>query len=93
MDREKKIDNLVETVDTLVGTVESLAIMVKEGFERVTTKDDLRIINEGLDLVRADVSDIKTTQKPLERTQNVQEDEINELKIRVDKIEDKVFAI
>jgi len=104
--QDRKIDTLTDTVgnlviridkqdnkiDTLADTVENLAIMVKEGFEHMVTKDDIRSLIDCMEFIRADVSDIKMTQKPLEHTQVVQEKEIDELKMRVDKIEDKVFV-
>jgi chromosome segregation ATPase len=91
--QDKRFDQQDKKINTLVDTVENLAIMMKGGFEQMATKEDIRNLSEGLDIVKADVSDIKMTLKPLDQTVSIQDKEIDELKIRVDKIEDKVFAV
>jgi len=92
MDQDKKIDTLIETV-------ESLAIIMKEGFDRTSTKEDLQnltarvdVIGEGLDIVKIDVREIKESLQKVKDTSDTHTEEIDDFRVRINKLEDKVFV-
>jgi uncharacterized phage infection (PIP) family protein YhgE len=76
-------------------TIESLAIMMAKGFEQLqkqfgTVQKQLGSLVDGQNLMRTDIQDLKMTVRPLSHTNIIQEREIDELKDRVERLEQKV---
>jgi len=79
--------------------LEELARAIKRGFDEVVTKKDLellatreqlQLIVDNVDLLRADVHDIKLTLGPLVRHVATMERDVSDLKKRVDRVERKI---
>ena len=70
--------------------IENLAIAVKHGFNETATKQQLRLVVDNVDLLRADVHDVKVTLGPLVHHVATMEREVGDLKKRVDRVERKV---
>lgn len=77
---------------------ESMAAMVKRGFDGMATKDDLKgmatkddlkLVMAELDRMNSDVHDIKITLGPLVRIAAGHDREIQELRFRVNRLERK----
>ncbi len=73
-------------------TIEQLAIMVKNGFEEVhkTADERFKIMVDEFDRIRSDIRDIKITLGPLVRIVAQQEEELNTLKLRVNRLEREI---
>ena len=86
-------------------TIDDLAVMIQNGFsdvsDRMATKKEMNerfqqvderinLIVEGMDLMRADIHDIKLTLGPLVRTVAQMEDEIQNFHLRISRLEKKV---
>jgi hypothetical protein len=70
--------------------IDDLARAVKRGFDDTATKTQLQIMGDSMDLVRADVQDIKLTLGPLVRHVASTERRVNELEKRVERVERKI---
>lgn len=79
---------------TAEGLIEELARAVKRGFddvsERMATKEQLQLVADNVDLLRADIHDIKLTLGPLVRHAAAMERDVLELKKRMERVEKKV---
>ena len=76
--------------------IDELAVMV---VKNMASKEDVQNLTKqveslalGLDTVKADIKEIKTILNPLPQTVKVHTEELDDLGIRVNKLEDKVFA-
>lgn len=78
---ENRVGSLESKVGGLEGKVGSLEVKVDSGFKAIA---------EVLDLMRADIRDIKVTLPPLIRSQGALEGEVGDLKNRVARLERKV---
>lgn len=83
--------------------IEDLAVMIKRGFDSMATKDDLKILVtktelqelrkemiEGFRLVHDDLHDIKITIGPLVRVVATLNNEIANLRTRVERLEKRI---
>ncbi len=72
-------------------TIDDLAVMVQKGFHEthaiMATKDDLRLLFDQIENVRADVHDIKITLGALVRTVAAHENEMADIRVRIARIE------
>lgn len=88
---KQDLENLARTSKQDLG---NLAIMTKHGFDEITgkmaTKDQLQLVVDNVDLLRADIHDIKITLGPLVSHTVAMEREVQDLKKRVDRVERKV---
>lgn len=90
-------DDIIELMPEKKMTIEDLAIMVQRGFSGVDDRmsgleNRMASVENKIDHLEADVHDIKMILRPLVKTSDTQEEDIAELKIRVNKLEDKVFV-
>ena len=85
------------TIDDLATTIENLTIMVKHGFDDMTsqmaTKEDIKEIWEELDVIHADVRYVRNTMSGLVHSDAAQDTTIQDLTIRTRRLEKKVGLI
>ncbi len=81
-------------------TIEDLAVMVKKGFDQTATKQDIADVRkeaadfrkevlEQFELIHEDIKDIKNTLIPLVQIVAALEQEIRDLKLRLERLERK----
>ena len=92
---ERKTDEKISRVtETLRGEIESLAAMTQNGFAEMhnifATKDDFKLLAEGIGFLRDDVREIKDTVSSLVKMEAGQDREISSLDVRVTKLEHQV---
>lgn len=61
----------------------------KDDLKGLATKNDFRILADDLEIIRADIRDIKGSLGPLVRTIAAQDREMQELRVRVARLERK----
>ena len=81
-------------------TIEGLAVMVKNGFDNTATKDELGALRGDVEILKDDVKSLKSGLGRVESRLSRVESEVDalgdvtltDIKKRVTKLEDKVFA-
>lgn len=86
------IGELREAIVETNKTIENLALATKKGFDEIrkTSDERFRLHSDEFDRVRSDIRDIKSTLGPLVRISAQQDNDISDLRIRLNTVERKV---
>lgn len=78
----------IKSTKTIDQKIDTLAYVVTAGFEQIDQQ--FKVIFDQMEILRSDVSDVKTVLGPLVHMAGSQEREIENLKLRLNRIERKV---